>query len=90
MVKELFMIIMHYVGGAPIELNGVKIIPPFYINAIGNEDVLYNYLTLEATHIKSLKLRQVKINIVKVDDIKILAYTGNFKYNYMSVTNKKN
>jgi uncharacterized protein YlxW (UPF0749 family) len=75
--------------GAPIVLNGVKIIPPFYINAIGNEDVLYNYLTLEATHIKSLKLRQVKINIVKVDDIKILAYIGNFKSNYMSVTNKK-
>lgn len=75
--------------GSFIYLNGVKIIPTFYIDAIGNEDVLYNYLTLEATEIKSLKLRQVKINIVKADDIKILAYTGKFKYQYMNVTNKK-
>lgn len=75
--------------GAPIKLNGVKIIPPFNISAIGNEDVLYNYLTLEATHIKELKLRQVKISIVKADDIKILAYTGDFKYKYMSIANEK-
>ncbi|MBU3142269.1 DUF881 domain-containing protein [Clostridium sp. CF012] len=75
--------------GSFIYLNGVKIVPTFYIDAIGNEDVLYNYLTLEATEIKSLKLRQVKISIVKADDIKILAYTGNYKFNYMGVTNKK-
>lgn len=76
--------------GSFIYLNGVKIIPTFYIDAIGNQDVLYNYLTLQATEIKSLKLRQVKINIVKVDDIKILAYTGNYKFSYMSVSNEKN
>lgn len=76
-------------AGSNIDLNGVKIVPPFYINAIGNQDVMYNYLTLEATHIKSLKLRQVKINIVKLDDIKILAYTGNFKHKYMSDESEK-
>ncbi len=76
-------------AGSNIDLNGIKIVPPFYIDAIGNEDVLYNYLTLEATNIKSLKLRQVKISIVKVDDIKILAYTANFKNTYMGVVNKK-
>lgn len=70
-------------AGSNIDLNGIKIVAPFYINAIGNEDVLYNYLTLEQTHIKSLKLRQVNINIVKMDSIKILAYTGNFNYKYM-------
>jgi len=77
-----------FCGGPYIDLNGVKIVVPFYINAIGNEDVLYNYLTLEATHIKSLKLRQVKISIVKADDVKILGYTGNYKNKYMGVTNK--
>ena len=76
-------------AGSNIDLNGIKIVTPFYISAIGNEDVLYNYLTLEETHIKALKLRQVKINIVKADDIKILAYTGKFKYQYMNVINKK-
>jgi uncharacterized protein YlxW (UPF0749 family) len=76
-------------AGSNIDLNGIKIVTPFYISAIGNEDVLYNYLTLEQTYIKSLKLREVNINIVKVDNIKILAYTGNFNYKYMSLTNKK-
>lgn len=75
--------------GSNIDLNGVKIVVPFYISAIGNEDVLYNYLTIEATHIKLLKLRQVKMNISKVDDIKILAYTGNFKSKYMTAANTK-
>ncbi|MBZ9688040.1 DUF881 domain-containing protein [Clostridium estertheticum] len=77
-------------AGSNIDLNGIKIVVPFYIDAIGNEDVLYNYLTLEATHIKELKLRQVKIDIVKVDDIKILAYTGDYIVKYMSIANKKN
>ncbi|MBZ9635947.1 DUF881 domain-containing protein [Clostridium sp. FP1] len=76
-------------NGAPIDLNGVKIVVPFYIDAIGNEDVLYNYVTLESTHIKELKFRQAKINIVKSDDIKILAYTGKYKYLYMDAINKK-
>lgn len=76
-------------AGSNIDLNGIKIVPPFYISAIGNEDVLYNYLSLEDTHIKALKIRQVKVNIVKVNNIKILAYTGDLKYKYMSVASKK-
>jgi uncharacterized protein YlxW (UPF0749 family) len=75
-------------AGSNIDLNGVKIVVPFYVSAIGNQDVLYNYLTLESAHVKSLKLRAVKLDITKVDKIKILAYTGNFIYKYMSVTTK--
>lgn len=75
--------------GDLIKLNGVKIVAPFYIDAIGNENVLYNYLTEESTHTQDLKLRQVKISIVMAEDISILAYTGNFKYNYMSNANEK-
>jgi uncharacterized protein YlxW (UPF0749 family) len=75
--------------GAPVDLNGIKIVRPFYISAIGNKDVIYNYLTLEETHIKTLKLRDVSVDIVKADKIKILAYTGKFTYKYMSNTNKK-
>jgi uncharacterized protein YlxW (UPF0749 family) len=69
--------------GSNITLNGIKIVPPFYITAIGNQDVLYNYLTLEQTHIKTLKLGEVNVSIVKEDNIKILAYTGKFNYKYM-------
>ena len=70
-------------AGSNIDLNGIKIVPPFNISAIGNEDVLYNYLTLEQTHIKTLKLREVKVSIIKEDNLKILAYTGKLNYKYM-------
>ncbi|MFT5871320.1 MAG: hypothetical protein ACI8WT_000238 [Clostridium sp.] len=75
-------------GGPFIYLNGIKIVTPFYINSIGNQDLLYNYLTLEPTQIKLLKIRSVKVSIVKSNKIKILAYTGKFKYEYMSPITK--
>lgn len=75
-----------FCGGPYINLHGVKIVSPFYINAIGNKDVLYNYLTLEQTYMTLLKTRDVKVNIVEVDNVKIDAYTGYFKYMHMSPT----
>ena len=75
--------------GASIELNGVKIVAPFYISSIGNEDVLYNYLTLEQTHITNLKGRKVKVSVAKAHNIKILGYNGKIGYNYMRATNEK-
>ncbi len=75
--------------GAPITLNGINIVAPFYISAIGNQDVLYNYLTLEQSQIRWLKIRETKISIVKKDNIQILAYTGKFKYQFMSTSTKK-
>lgn len=75
-------------AGSNIDLNGIKIIPPFYISAIGNKDVLYNYLTLKQTHTKELKLGEVKVSIVKADNIKILAYTGKLNYKYMKFADK--
>jgi len=75
-------------AGSNIDLNGVKIVTPFYITAIGNVDVLYNYLTLEQTHITALKSRDVRVNIAKQNKIKILSYNGEFSYKFMSLTNK--
>lgn len=75
-------------AGSNIDLNGIKIVPPFYISAIGNQDVLYNYLTLKETHTKALKLGEVKVSIAKADNIKILAYTGKLNYSYLKLVNK--
>jgi len=75
-------------AGSNIDLNGMKIIPPFYISAIGNQDVLYNYLTVEQTHLTSLRGREVKVNVEREDNIKILSYNGKIPYNYLSITNK--
>jgi len=75
-------------AGSNIDLNGIKIVTPFYITAIGNVDVLYNYLTLEQTHITALKSRDVRVNVAKQNKIKILSYNGEFSYKFMSLTNK--
>lgn len=75
-------------AGSNIDLNGIKIVTPFYISAIGNKDVMYNYLTLEQTHTSLLEGSEVKISIAKLDNIKIMAYTGKFVYKYMSLVNK--
>ncbi|MGH4050420.1 MAG: DUF881 domain-containing protein [Clostridium sp.] len=77
-----------YCGGPYINLNGIKIVSPFYIKAIGNQDTLYNYLTLENTRITSLKGREVKVNVTKVGKIRILSYTGTLGYKYMSLIKK--
>lgn len=75
-------------AGSNINLNGVKIVTPFYISAIGNKDVIYNYLTLEQTYTSLLQSSEVKISIAKLDNIKILAYNGKFTYKYMSLVDK--
>ena len=75
-------------AGSNIDLNGVKIVTPFYISAIGNKDVMYNYLTLEQTHTALLQSSDVKIKIIKSNSINILAYNGNVVYKYMSLVNK--
>ena len=75
-------------AGSNIDLNGIKIVTPFYISAIGNKDVMYNYLTLEQTHTSLLESSEVKISITKLNYIKILAYTGKFDFKYMSLSNK--
>lgn len=72
-------------AGSDIDLNGIRIVPPFYFSAIGNEDAMYNYLTLKQTHVKLLEFNESNINITKDDNIKILAYTGKITYKYMSL-----
>ncbi|MCJ7689930.1 MAG: DUF881 domain-containing protein [Clostridiaceae bacterium] len=75
--------------GSLIDINGIKIPTPFYISAIGNQDLMYNYLNNEQSHIINLRLRKVEVNIEKKDNIKILSYTGELKYQYMAPLTKK-
>jgi uncharacterized protein YlxW (UPF0749 family) len=77
-----------FCGGPYIELNGIKIVAPFYITAIGNEDVLYNYLTLEETYTTGLKGRDVRVSVAKMDNIKMMEYNGKIKYKYMRLAKK--
>jgi uncharacterized protein YlxW (UPF0749 family) len=75
--------------GSAVRMNGINIVAPFYFSAIGNQDLLYNYLTLEYSSIVSLKLRDIKVNIDKKDNIRILGYTGKFNFQFMTPIIKK-
>lgn len=77
-----------FCGGPYIELNGIKIVAPFYISAIGNVDALYNYLTIEQTYTTGLKGRNVRVNVAKIDKIKMMEYNGIIGYNYMGLAKK--
>lgn len=71
-------------SGSNIDLDGIKIVPPFLINAIGNKEVLKNYLILNETHYKSMKARRVRADLQVVDKIKIPGYTGYISPKYMN------
>ncbi|MBK5241276.1 DUF881 domain-containing protein [Clostridium sp.] len=75
--------------GVPIIFSGIKIPAPFYISAIGNQDLMYNYLNKEQSHIMSLRLREIEVSIEKKEKIKILSYTGEFKHEYVVPLTKK-
>jgi uncharacterized protein YlxW (UPF0749 family) len=75
--------------GPAVKINGINIVRPFYISAIGNQNLMYNYLNNEQSHIMSLRLREVEVNIEKKANIKILSYVGEFKYQYMAPLTKE-
>ena len=41
--------------GSNINVNGIKVVAPFYITAIGNKDIMENYLETQENHVKKLK-----------------------------------
>jgi uncharacterized protein YlxW (UPF0749 family) len=72
-----------YCNGAFLRVNGVKIATPFNIYAIGDKEVIKNYMQLNENYLKSLILRNIDVNVEQIDNIKIPAYTGDLKYTYM-------
>lgn len=65
-----------YCDGAFLKVNGVKIAGPFNISAIGNKDVLKNYMLLDENHLKALSDRQIKVSLEEMDHIEITGFQG--------------
>lgn len=72
-----------YCNGAFLRVNGVKIAAPFYIVAIGDKDVLKNYMLSEENYLKGLMLRGIEVDLEQENDIKINAYSGEIKDKFM-------
>lgn len=72
-----------YCGGTNIKFDEVAIVPPFYISAIGNKDVMQKYMLMDQNYLKYLMVvRKVKTDIKTQNNIKINSYVGDKKYKY--------
>lgn len=69
--------------GAAIGIKGIKVIGPFYITAIGNKNVLKNFIETQDNHIKQLKARKCFVELDTLSEVVIPAYNGNLTTNYL-------
>lgn len=72
-----------YCSGPFLRINGVKIAAPFEIYAIGNKDVMYNYMISNENYLKTLIMRKIKVNVQQLDNVKVPAYNGEENIKFM-------
>lgn len=74
-----------YCSGPFLRVNGVKIAAEFSIYAIGNKEVLYNYMMSNENYLKTLMMRKIRVKVEQSDVIQISAYTDAPKVEVMKV-----
>lgn len=77
-----------YCDGPFLKVNGIKVAAPFYISAIGNKEVLKNYMLLNENYLKFLIVRKIRVEVEEVDNVKIPAYIGEISHNYLNTKKK--
>jgi len=75
-------------AGATIDIDGIKMISPFYITAIGNIDVIETFISNEENHIKTLKARKCYVKVESVYDEILPAYSGNLQCDFLNIKEK--
>jgi uncharacterized protein YlxW (UPF0749 family) len=75
--------------GPLLKINGVKIASPFYVSAIGNKEVLKNYMLDDENHLKRLINREINVEVREADDVKIQAYYNELNKNFISAAKDK-
>lgn len=73
-----------YCSGAFLRINGVKVMVPFTVYAIGNKEILYNYMLSNENYLKTLMTRKIVVSVEQYDNVDIPAYTGEQKKVFMS------
>jgi uncharacterized protein YlxW (UPF0749 family) len=72
-----------YCSGPFLSVNGVKLSAPFYVSAIGNKQVMRNYMMHEKGYMNALKYRGIQVEVEVLEELKIPAYVGNIYYKHM-------
>lgn len=78
-----------YCSGPFLSVNHVKLAAPYYINVIGNPDVIRNYIEIQGGYLNYLKLgRGIQVKVEVSNEVKIPAYGGDIKYKYSVKANE--
>jgi len=71
-----------YCGGPIISVNGLELVPPYIIKAIGDPESLV-YTLNKDSYYNWMVNRGLKVSMRKEDSIKIFKYDKNINYSYM-------
>lgn len=74
--------------GATIDIDDRKQINPFYITAIGNQEVLEKFLESQENHVKTLIGRMCSVDVELVYDVEVPEYIGKIRSSYMKEDTK--
>lgn len=77
------------VGPTILTNKNQRLTPPFVITAIGNQDNLLNSLKMRGGVVGDLQIWGIQVNIKKVSQITIPAYTGGLSFEYARPADEK-
>lgn len=69
-------------AGSFINVNLIRILPPYRIEAIGDPDMLKSGLEVSGGVVEYLKGMEIKVSVEKKKDIHIPAYSGKNRFDY--------
>lgn len=73
-----------YCSGVAIDVGGIKVVTPFYIEAIGDSELIKSYFTLNDSQYKKLLARKINVDVEKVDNLILPEYKGKIAFEHMS------
>lgn len=71
-----------YCGGTYIEVGGVNIVAPFYIDVIGNKAALKEYLLKGSASVNGFSMRKIQLSITEHESLKVPPYNGDIEFEY--------
>ena len=76
-------------AGPTLSVNNVRSAPPFEIIAIGDTNSLENSIKMRGGVEDALKVWGIQIEVLKLDNVYIPPYTGNFRHVFAKVAEEK-
>lgn len=73
-----------YCSWAFLRINGVKLPAPFYINVIGNGEVIKKYILSNDSYVRTLINRGIEVSIYEEKEVVIPSITSDVKNKYLS------